>query len=361
MSLEKEDLACDGMVVDVTFTGETGVGSGVARDWVSTACRELFDPERGLFEVAPGHPHIVHPNPMGEIWHPLNGPDAPFSDWMEFAGRLVGLAIRIGAPIGFHLGRAEYRMLHDPGASAELEDMREMHPAVYSSCAKMLECSTQEELDEMQLPGFATGTMSLLPGVEVADAAEVRVTLVNRSLLVQQLADHYAGLDGCARRATASIRSGMVMMSDLPDGAKLMATIAAVPRAEFNALCGGDVDVPLDGMMRNTNTTNTCSTTYTTHTVRVFWDVVRDMDNRQRRMLLQFWTGTSSLMPRARMEIVVTQAVHATNALLLPTARTCYMQLWLPCGETMCTKDEMSERIRIALESSYCIHDDNVV
>lgn len=344
-----------GSVVDVVYMQETGVGAGVMRDWMVHAWRDLADPARGFFCTSPVHPHVLHPNPEGETWQP-----GEFLVSMEFAGRMAGIAIRANAPTGFHLSRAMYRcMTQDPSVVTNLSDrmldLAELQPDVARSCTAILGAGDQAELDAMTIPGFAvTDDVSLLPGVSALDAANVDVTMANRYLFVRLVADHYTGVRGNCRHAASALMRGLCFATgndEVSTGDMAFIMSSRVSHSKFNDVCGGEVCVPVEELLRRTRVTfSDADGAGQQAAVTLFWEAVRRMTHEERRGLLRLWTGATSLATMSplygsgtTMEVVF---VEDDDTRRLPSSHTCYMQLVMPC----CA--DLARRLHMAIDYS---------
>ena len=359
MSLLPSNLR-PGAVVDVIFLQETGVGAGVTREWMAQTWRELTDPSRGLFEAAPGHPHVVHPCLQGETWQP-----GDFEPWMEFAGRMAGIAIRAGTPTGVHFSRALYRCLTSWGGAGAAEEsvvervrhLAELHPDVARSCSMMLGAADQGELDALMIPGFALLEISLLPGVSMSDAADVDVTLANRELLVRLVVDHYTGAHTFCRRAATAMLRGMAFVTGDADTspARMSAELAARVSSEaFNTACGGCVQVSIEELLQRTRVTMSASLSADgtgQAAVSLFWGTVRAMSQEDRRALLRFWTGATSLAPTPEVTMDLVFIPDDANVRRLPSSHTCYMQMSVPCSA------DLPRRLRLAIKSCGAMED----
>lgn len=359
MSIVPSNLT-PGAVVDVIFLHESGIGAGVMREWMAQTWQELTDPGRGYFEPpSTSHPHVIHPSKEGEVWQ-----SDDFESWMVFAGRMVGLAIRAGAPTGVHLSRALYRSITqaptEVSTASKMRDLSQLHPDVARSCAAMLAATDQGELDAMMVPGFLVeDDNSLLPGVSPSDAGDVEVTLENRELLVRLVADHYTGAREVCKRAGAAILRGLAFSTGRSDISP--STLRSILRCNvscdaFNEASGGGVIVPMEELLSKTRVTMPASLAAdgtAQATIAQFWNTVDGMSHEQRRKLLRFWTGATSLSAQARMDLVLVHDDAGDNGTRrrLPSSHTCYMQLSVPCCP------DISARLRLAIDSCGSIDD----
>lgn len=102
----------------IRFEDEPGIGDGVKREWFELLIREILNPNYGLF--MPSADQITYqPNPDSSI-----NPD--HLAYLEFAGRIVGLAVYHRHPLSIHFTRSFYK--HMLGKPAHLQDAESMDP-----------------------------------------------------------------------------------------------------------------------------------------------------------------------------------------------------------------------------------------
>jgi hypothetical protein len=344
MSMTERDLATM-HAIDIIFIGETGFGLGVARDWIASLCHAVRSPTQGLFASLPHAPHAVHPESAD-----LGA--RPNAQWMEFVGRVLGLAIRMGVPTGFHLSRPLFHMMRDLGCALTLEDMRDVEPEVHRSCMHIMQAPTQHELDTMLLPGFVACDRELLPG-----GAGIRVTLENRALLMQLLVDYYCNRNDATLNAAMAMRAGMAFAAPT-DVSRMRALLAGVTLQDFNIEVGGQPVITTQDVQLRCSVDKGPGVTADAMaaTASAFWDMLSAMSMPTRQRLLQFWTGSSSLAPsNMNLAIIVVNAIRGS----LPTSRTCYCQLYVPAsGASFLDLETIFQR---AFSEAPGIEDENLV
>jgi hypothetical protein len=347
MSLTHEDAAML-HAFDIMFVGETGFGLGVARDWITSLCDILSSPDMGLFHRLPHAHHVVHPTPGVRCDFGLQG--VPTTLWMEFVGRVLGLALRMGMPTGIHLSRSMTRLVRDAGCTLSLSDLSDVEPGVHLSCARIMRAQTQKEIDDMLLPGFAVRDRELLP-----NGSQIRITLENRSLLLQLIVDYYCNRDNETAIAAGALRAGMAFVAPMKT-ARIRAVLAGLAPDEFNLAVGGQPVVSCEDIKQRCRASQApdVKPDDMEATMIAFWSMVADMSIPTRQQLLRFWTGSSSLSPDTLDLAVVVVGRHRGS---LPTSRTCYCQLYVPVVSNSghCLPSEFER----AINESLGIDDDN--
>jgi hypothetical protein len=339
MELDHEDAAMM-QALDVAFAGETGFGNGVVRDWITALFEALADPAWGLFCRVPGSPHVLHPNPDGESpSYDRVRRGISFGAWMEFVGRVLGLALRLSAPTGVHLSTPLIAMMRGEGRSLWMEDLLAVEPMVHASCLRLLEARGQVEIDAMRLPGFTAREHDLLPA-----GSDVRVTKENRTLLAQLLVDFYCNFNDVTGRAAAAIRAGLAFVA-LTDDAGIRKTLSSLSAHGVNEATGGRVSVSAADLREATTTVSVVPDVEeadASRTVHLFWNMVGGMGASDRRRLLRFWTGSCGLHG-------VDLGIVVQGERRMPSSRTCYNQLYVSVVDDA---KQLSEMFECALASA---------
>ena len=223
---------------------------------------------------------------------------------------------------------------------------------------------------------------------------------------MQLTADHYVGTDTGVRHAMSDFLAGLSFVAVMtaaevlmwydehasmyrlisvrdtdssPEEVAYATRLALVDLSceHFNRLCGGDVTVSAAAICERTMfTMSTADSKAARSAMRAFMGAVEAMEPAERRRLLQFWTGASSLADNARLEVALV-ATHDRGR--LPNAHTCYMQLVLhyPASPpptpaeaaTMCNSEddgvegaaraaEVLQHLRTAIANASIIYDE---
>ena len=398
-ALDPDRLRNPRAMIEVWFANESGFGLGVVRDWVSAVFTELSNPDLGLFVRAPADPRTLLPSPYGPDLYPARrrrydveraqdedeDEPADFDQWMEFTGRMLGIAARLRVPVGYHLGAATLRMVQCQPVG--LADLQEVDPQVARCCALVLSAASKtEELEAMALPGFvvpdlrgalrppaAPSEVALLPG---GDAVPVR-TAAGAYLFTHLCAEHYCGRWGVAHHAAAAIRRGLLSMSNTQQPAVLVWGLAQMRVSALNALLGGAQCVPVDRWRALTSMVHyhdiasgpvavdpRAVEANAQATEQAFWAAVERMSTATRRLLLRFWTGCLSLPEWASGDdagVRLQLRIILTNDVRFPVAHTCFRQLTLvappPPGPTLSVQNMYRILTAVLRLEDGCIED----
>ena len=314
--------------MDVIYIEDSGTGVGLVLDWICSVADELFY-KSPYFERLPEEPLVVHPVQL----HIHTMPSI-----YEFAGRLIGLALKIDVPIGVHFSDACIKMM--TRGSVDLGTFRQLDPQAYLSLTKLVDMN-EEEFASMDLDqGFISyaSALELFPGGQkIPILYELREEYVNLMALSQQCMSFMH---------CRLMRKGMfdVLHSNNVDTIELeLAKLALSPSSPspFNALVGGrglGAIVPL-------NEWKSCTTlAYVGYSPLIqvfdewaegfknlFFKMVEEMSGEQRLRLLRFWTGLRCL-PKSDFEGFNLRIVIHFHAPLnrLPTSQTCMTAIQMP-------------------------------
>ena len=147
----------------VSFEGEAGTGPGVVRDWFSTAARQVFGDDVGLFKQRRSEiPFYLTLNPS------IDSSDVERLLHVSRAvGRLLGLCLVSGIALGLDFPASCFARLL--GQNLTLEDVVHDEPALHAALGWILEASSVEEMGVDWIEIYGT---------------EVRLTMGNRKTLV---------------------------------------------------------------------------------------------------------------------------------------------------------------------------------
>ena len=325
----------------VGFIDESGHGVGVARDWYTSVCHELFH-KSSFFSACPDDPGAVHPVALDCSPESLQ--------WMRLAGILIGLGIKLRYPSGVRFSDATVRFLTQH--ACELTDISQLDPSLCRIGKLLKRASTQQELRDLNLE-FLTTPMGdeLFPGSNC-----VRLTLSNKDAYADMLAAHVLMQSAVA---CEEIRQGMFQVLWSSDrNPRLYACLSTLPPSVFNLVSCGIVSVSLEewqqctimqtesGKINLHYADHVAESAHSdsedqgevreyndlVHTVGCFFSMLAGMSTDERLRVLRFWTGLRSLPWNGfngleRQFCIVLRSPDSPP--MLPTARTCTFTLTL--------------------------------
>ena len=139
-----------GYLLRIEFIGEEGFDAGgLLKEWYSLIIKEVFDPNRALFQSLETNQNAFVPDPRSVDF-----------DHFKFVGRLIGKAIIDKVPIECRLSRLVYKLML--GRSLTLFDLKEIDPASHQSISWIAKNPIEGVMDDLT---FTVGTGDDFGGV----------------------------------------------------------------------------------------------------------------------------------------------------------------------------------------------------
>lgn len=312
----------------VIFEGEAGVDEGgVQKEFFQILIRDLFDPSFGMFQ---------YNEEQRNYW--IKGDSFCSPMQFELIGILLGLAIFNGVILDVHLPKACYKRLLDE--EPDLEDLIAYDPKIGNSMKALLENESPNLEDELYL----TFTY------EYESWGEQRVDELKpngKNIYVSQENKHeYVALfiDYIFNKSVEKfwknfyegfhkVCHGDILNLCQPDELELLICGSTV--LDFNALRrstrhqdGYDEDSPA---------------------VKMFWEVVEEFDNEEKKKLLMFCTGCDRAPINGLGSLKFYISRHGDDESKLPSAHTCFNHLLLPEYSDI---ETMRSKLKQAIENS---------
>jgi len=316
--------------MQITFAGEEGIDAGgLTREWYQILAREIFNPDWGLFQLAPSGEACYEPNKHSSI-------NPEHLSYFRFVGRLIGKALYDGVLLDAYFTRPIYK--HLLGQPLTFEDMEGVDPDYYKNLKWMLDNDIEGVLDlnfsDTQNFFGETKTVDL-----IKNGRNVSVTNVNKLDYVN-LITAFRMTDAVKDQLEAFIE-GFTKVVDRD-------IIGVLNASELELLISGTPDIDLDDLKANTEYHG--GYTPTSPQIRWFWEIVREMNLEDRARLLMFCTGTSKvplegfekLRGMSGLQKFQIHKAQANDPNQLCTAHTCFNQLDLIAYDT---KEELKERL----------------
>ena len=302
-----------GGISSARFKNEEAYGSGVVRDWFTEVCRQIFNPDYGLFtfDEESGTSRIsemsIHQDGYQYLYRAI--------------GRFIALSLVHENPIGVKL--PIWFFCYILGDSVRLEDISEDESALHNSLKQMLAAPhDQLELYEMDING-----KTYIP------------TRENRKgIVAKRLA---ALMPVTVRVQFEAVRAGF---NDLVPISLIQRMVSG---SDLRAIINGDPTIDVEEMIRHISITGG-----TRDSAQVQWMValLRSLDQEKLRMFFRFTTGSSQVpvggfgnLPR-KIQISLGGSPDR-----LPTAATCFYLFRLPLYQT---EQGLREKVLMALANS---------
>jgi ubiquitin-protein ligase E3 C len=347
--------------VDKFDTVEAGIdGGGVTKEFLTSVTNEAFRSEDGPNLFVTNDQNLLYPNPAAlderRGWMKQAGLTEQTSEWREnitdilrqyeFLGRIVGKCLYEGILVD--IGFAAFFLLKwaasgavgsEGGYRANINDLRDLDESLYQGLLKLKNYpGNVEDLsldftidDTISLPGTPTQriTRELMP-----NGSNIPVTNENRPLYVSYVARHrlqlqpYQQTQAFLRGLGEIIKPSWLSMFNQSELQTLIGGDSSeidVEDLRVNTAYGGIYQIGDDGLEH--------------HTIRLFWKVMKELDDSDRRKVLKYVTSTprapllgfSQLNPRFSIRDA------GSDEERLPSTSTCVNLLKLPKYSTAAT------------------------
>lgn len=349
------DLA-DGLKepIQIKFVDQFGIqeagidGGGVTKEFLTSVTKEAFTDDLSLF-VANSH-NALYPNPsaLDQRQHRLReaGLEPTSGQWRksvsdllsqyEFLGRIIGKCLYEGILIdmvfaGFFLLKWA-AAASDAGYRANINDLREFDEELYNGMMRLKNYSGDvSELgldytieDQVSLPNEPT---KIITRNLIDSGASTAVTNENKLLYINYVARHR--LDAQPGRVTKAFLTGLGTIIE-------PAWLSMFNQSELQRLVGGDSsEIDVEDLRRNTAYSGVyeIGDDGREHpTIEMFWAVMHDLEDAQRRDVLKYVTSTprAPLLGFSQLRPAFSIRDSGNDASRLPSASTCVNLLKLP-------------------------------
>uniref|UniRef100_A0A182JPA3 Ubiquitin-protein ligase E3C n=1 Tax=Anopheles christyi TaxID=43041 RepID=A0A182JPA3_9DIPT len=311
---------------------EAGVdGGGVFREFLSELIKLAFDPHRGFFMITKDN--MLYPNPcVGKIVE-------DFQRHYYFIGRILGKALYENLLVELPLAEFFLSKLAGKHSDVDVHQLASLDPVLYRNLMSL----KAYEGDVADLGLDFTIVCDALGETKVEElkpnGANIIVNSTNRIEYIQLMADFK--LNQQIRAQCAAFRQGLANV--LP-----IEWLYMFSNKELQVLISG-AEIPVDVHDLRQHTSYGGDFSLEHHTIQLFWKVVEQFDDIQRRLLLKFVTscsrppllGFKDLDPPFHIQ-------NAGDTDRLPSSSTCMNLLKLPAFEE---EDVLREKLLYAIQS----------
>ncbi|XP_074007212.1 E3 ubiquitin-protein ligase HACE1 isoform X4 [Numenius arquata] len=318
--------------IAVRFHGEEGMGQGVVREWFDILSSEIVNPDYALFtQSADGT--TFQPNSNSSV-----NPD--HLNYFRFAGQILGLALNHRQLVNIYFTRSFYK--HILGIPVNYQDVASIDPEY----AKNLQWILDNDISDLGLEltfSVETDVFGAMEEVPLKPGgASILVTQENKAEYVQLVTE---------LRMTRAIQP---QINAFLQGFHMFippSLIQLFDEYELELLLSGMPEIDVNDWLKNTEYTSGYERG--DQVIQWFWDVVEELTQEERVLLLQFVTGSSRvphggfahIMGGSGLQNFTIAAVPYT-ANLLPTSSTCINMLKLP---EYPSKEILKDRLLVAL------------
>ncbi|KAI1241055.1 hypothetical protein IHE44_0009515 [Lamprotornis superbus] len=316
--------------IAVRFHGEEGMGQGVVREWFDILSSEIVNPDYALFtQSADGT--TFQPNSNSSV-----NPD--HLNYFRFAGQILGLALNHRQLVNIYFTRSFYK--HILGIPVNYQDVASIDPEY----AKNLQWILDNDISDLGLEltfSVETDVFGAMEEVPLKPGgASILVTQENKAEYVQLVTE---------LRMTRAIQP---QINAFLQGFHMFippSLIQLFDEYELELLLSGMPEIDVNDWLKNTEYTSGYERG--DQVIQWFWDVVEELTQEERVLLLQFVTGRvphggfAHIMGGSGLQNFTIAAVPYT-ANLLPTSSTCINMLKLP---EYPSKEILKDRLLVAL------------
>lgn len=314
----------------VMFDGEDGVDAGgVRKEYYMLMLKQLLDLDFGMFSQPSRHK-------QGLLWFNSDS----FSDMLrefELIGVLVGIALYNSILLDLRMPTALFKKLK--GEKVGLADLAQLQPELAKGLQSLLDFDgdVKEAFDfSFELSHESMGSVKThVLMYDGTGQAALPVTNENREQYVQCYCDYL--LNESVEVQFNSFKSGFDKVIDgfsctYLSGGELEVIVCGQTDLDFHDLQAGctyqdgyDADSPA---------------------VAMFWQVLYEFDNAEKKAFLRFLTGSDRCPVGGLRAVELVVSRNTDEEARLPSAHTCFNHLLLPEYKSL---EVMRERVRFAM------------
>ncbi|XP_055797092.1 ubiquitin-protein ligase E3A-like [Salvelinus fontinalis] len=306
----------------VEFEGEQGVDEGgVSKEFFQLVLEEMFNPDIGMF---------TYDESTKLFW--FNPSSLENEAQFTLIGIVLGLAIYNNCILDVHFPMVVYRKLM--GKKGTYLDLADSHPVQYQSLKELLDY--EGDVEEDMMITFQISQTDLFGDPITYDLKEngdkIPVNVDNRKEFVSLYGDYI--LNKSVERQFKAFRRGFQMVTNesplnclfRPEEVELL--ICGSRNLDFHAL---EETTEYDGGYNKD-----C------RIIKDFWETVHSFGEEDKRLFLQFTTGTDRAPVGGLGKLKMIIAKNGPDTDRLPTSHTCFNALLLPEYDT---KEKLKERL----------------
>ncbi|XP_072303900.1 ubiquitin-protein ligase E3A isoform X1 [Eucyclogobius newberryi] len=294
----------------VEFEGEQGVDEGgVSKEFFQLVVEEIFNPDIGMF---------AYEERTRLFW--FNSSSFENEGQYTLIGIVLGLAIYNNCILDVHFPMVVYRKLM--GKKGTFRDLADANPVLHQSLKELLEYEGSVE-DDMMIT-FQISKTDLFGNALMHNLREngdkIPVTNDNRKEFVSQYADYI--LNKSVEKQFKAFRRGFHMVTNESPLKYLFR-----PEEIELLICGSR---NLDFLALEETTEYDGGYNRDSRIIKEFWETLHSFGEEQKRLFLQFTTGTDRAPVGGLGKLKMIIAKNGPDTDRLPTSHTCFNVLLLP-------------------------------
>ncbi|XP_066441455.1 ubiquitin-protein ligase E3C isoform X2 [Eleutherodactylus coqui] len=295
---------------------EAGIdGGGIFREFLNELLKSGFNPNQGFFKTT--NEGLLYPNPAAQM---LIGDS--FARHYYFLGRMLGKALYENMLVELPFASFFLSKLLGTSADVDIHHLASLDPEMYKNLLFLK--SYEGDVEELGL-NF-TVVNNDLGEAQVVElklgGKDIPVTSANRIAYIHLVADYR--LNKQIRQHCLAFRQGLANVVNLE-------WLRMFDQQEIQVLISGaQVPICLDDLKSFTNYSGGYSADHPV--IKIFWRVVENFTDEEKRKLLKFVTSCSRPPLLGFKELYPAFCIHNGGSDLerLPTASTCMNLLKLP-------------------------------
>ncbi|XP_073533789.1 ubiquitin-protein ligase E3C [Phyllobates terribilis] len=295
---------------------EAGIdGGGIFREFLNELLKSGFNPNQGFFKTT--NEGLLYPNPAAQM---LVGDS--FARHYYFLGRMLGKALYENMLVELPFASFFLSKLLGTSADVDIHHLASLDPEMYKNLLFLK--SYEGDVEELGL-NF-TVVNNDLGEAQVVElklgGKDIPVTSANRIAYIHLVADYR--LNKQIRQHCLAFRQGLANVVNLE-------WLRMFDQQEIQVLISGaQVPICLDDLKSFTNYSGGYSADH--QVIKIFWRVVENFTDEEKRKLLKFVTSCSRPPLLGFKELYPAFCIHNGGLDLerLPTASTCMNLLKLP-------------------------------
>ncbi|XP_054645601.1 ubiquitin-protein ligase E3A [Dunckerocampus dactyliophorus] len=310
----------------VEFEGEQGVDEGgVSKEFFQLVLEEIFNPDIGMF---------TYDDDTKLFW--FNSSSLENEAQYTLVGIVLGLAIYNNCILDVHFPMVVYRKLM--GKRGTYLDLPDSHPVLYQSLKELLDYGGNVE-EDMALT-FQISHTDLFGSPVLYDLKEegedIPVSKENRQEFVELYADYI--LNKGVERQFQAFKKGFLMVTSESPMKYLFRP------EEVELLICGSRNLDFEALEKTTEYDGGYSKD--SQVIKDFWETIHSFGQEQKKMFLQFTTGTDRAPVGGLGKLKMIIAKNGPDTDRLPTSHTCFNALLLP---EYSSKEKLRERLLKAI------------
>lgn len=315
----------------VHFVGEPGIDEGgLTKEFFQLITMQLFDPSFVMFEEKNNR----------FLWFDLRSFECNVN--FQLVGILLGLALFNQVIIQLPLPVVLYKKLVIVNGSQEfcdqitLEDLAEIEPETYTFLKNTLkqdfELVTHELFFAVEKDFFGeTRTFEL-----IANGSQIAVTNANKKLFVEKYLDWYFNIS-VQKHFDAFCKGFFAVISGK--------VIKMFRHVDLFLALNGNENLDFEELRRTTEYDQ--GFTEDSETISIFWKIIFEFSDQQKRDFLKFLTGSPRAPLKGLSELKMTISRSGDDVERLPASHTCFNHLLLPEYKT---EEKLREKMIKAIE-----------